>query len=134
VPRLYESVRPQADYRRSLEVLAYAAEKGLPTKSGLMLGLGEAAREIWETLVDLRRAGCDYLTLGQYLAPSDEHVPVQRYVPPEEFERWGETARAMGFQEVASGPLVRSSYRAEELFEQNPSTNTCLFEEKERRT
>ncbi len=133
VPRLYETVRPQADYRRSLGVLAGAAARGLPTKSGLMLGLGETAREIWETLVDLRRAGCGYLTLGQYLAPSGGHVPVDRYVTPEEFERWGETARAMGFEEVASGPLVRSSYRAEELFEQEPSTDTCLSEEKERR-
>jgi lipoic acid synthetase len=133
VARLYETVRPQADYRRSLEVLAYAAERGLPTKSGLMLGLGETSREIWETLGDLRRAGCTYLTLGQYLAPSDKHVPVHRYVSPEEFERWGGTARAMGFQEVASGPLVRSSYRAEELFEQDSSTYTRVLEEKERR-
>jgi lipoic acid synthetase len=84
-----------------------------------MLGLGETAREVWQTLLDLRRAGCAYLTLGQYLAPSDKHVPVQRYVTPEEFERWGVTARAMGFQEVASGPLVRSSYRADELFERD---------------
>jgi lipoic acid synthetase len=129
VPRLYETVRPQADYRRSLDVLARAAEQGLTTKSGLMLGLGESSREIWEVLGDLRRAGCTYLTLGQYLAPSNRHVPVHRYVPPEEFERWGETARAMGFREVASGPLVRSSYRAEELFEQDASTNTCSFEE-----
>jgi lipoic acid synthetase len=134
VPRLYETVRPQADYRRSLDVLAYAAERGLPAKSGLMLGLGEASREIWETLNDLRRAGCAYLTLGQYLAPSAEHVRVQRYVPPEEFEKWGETARAMGFREVASGPLVRSSYRADELFEQETTTDTQILEEKERRT
>jgi lipoic acid synthetase len=134
VPRLYEKVRPQADYRRSLEVLANAAKSGIPTKSGLMLGLGETSREIWETLNDLRRADCAYLTLGQYLAPSAEHVPVQRYVPPEEFERWGETARAMGFQEVASGPLVRSSYRAEELFEQDTSTQPRVFEEEERRS
>jgi len=133
VPRLYEKVRPQADYRRSLEVLANAAKSGIPTKSGLMLGLGETSREIWETLNDLRRADCAYLTLGQYLAPSAEHVPVQRYVPPEEFERWGETARAMGFSEVASGPLVRSSYRAEELFEKDTTTNTQFLEEKERR-
>lgn len=118
VPRLYGTVRPEAEYRRSLDVLAYAAGRGLPAKSGLMLGLGEAAREIWEVLVDLRRVGCSYLTLGQYLAPSGRHVPVQRYVTPEEFARWGETARAMGFLEIASGPLVRSSYRAEEMFAQ----------------
>ena len=134
VPRLYEKVRPQADYRRSLDVLANAAKSGIQTKSGLMLGLGETSREIWETLNDLRRADCAYLTLGQYLAPSAEHVPVQRYVPPEEFERWGETSRAMGFQDVASGPLVRSSYRAEELFEKDTTTDTQFLEEKERRT
>jgi lipoic acid synthetase len=133
VPRLYEKVRPQADYRRSLDVLAKAVKSGIPTKSGLMLGLGETSREIWETLNDLRRAGCAYLTLGQYLAPSDEHTPVQRYVPPEEFDRWGETARAMGFSEVASGPLVRSSYRAEELFEKDTTTRTQFLEDKERR-
>jgi lipoic acid synthetase len=134
VPRLYEKVRPQADYRRSLDVLANAAKSGIQTKSGLMLGLGETSREIWETLNDLRRADCAYLTLGQYLAPSAQHVPVQRYVPPEEFERWGETSRAMGFRHVASGPLVRSSYRAEELFEKDTTTDTQFLEEKERRT
>lgn len=133
VPRLYEAVRPQADYRRSLNVLRFAAKRGLPAKSGLMLGLGETSREIWESLSDLRRADCAYLTLGQYLAPSDQHVPVHRYVTPEEFDRWGETARAMGFQEVASGPLVRSSYRAEDLFERDASTHTFLSDEKERR-
>jgi lipoic acid synthetase len=89
-----------------------------------MLGLGETSREIWETLKDLRRADCAYLTLGQYLAPSAEHIPVQRYVPPEEFERWGETSRAMGFREVASGPLVRSSYRAEALFEKDTTNDS----------
>jgi lipoic acid synthetase len=82
-----------------------------------MLGLGETSEEIRETLLDLRRAGCGYLTLGQYLAPSREHLPVVRYLTPEEFEAWGKTARGMGFVEVASGPLVRSSYRAEEMFE-----------------
>jgi len=133
VPRLYEAVRPQANYRRSVDVLGYAARRGLPAKSGLMLGLGETSREIFETLGDLRRVGCTYLTLGQYLAPSDRHIPVHRYVTPEEFGRWGETARAMGFREVASGPLVRSSYRAEELFEQDAPANTSLLEEKERR-
>jgi len=133
VPRLYETVRPQAVYRRSLDVLAYAAERGLSTKSGLMLGLGETSREIWETLGDLRRVGCSYLTLGQYLASSGRHVPVHRYVTPEEFERWGETARAMGFRDVASAPLVRSSYRAEQMFEQEPSTDSRFSEDKERR-
>ncbi len=128
VPRLYPAVRPGADYRRSLEVLARASAMGLATKSGLMLGLGEASREIWEALVDLRRAGCEYLTLGQYLAPSEKHAPVHRYIAPEEFDRWGKTALAMGFRRAASGPLVRSSYRAEELFEQDPAADTRLSE------
>lgn len=117
VPRLYPVARPQAEYRRSLEVLAYAASRDLPTKSGLMLGLGETSEEIRETLLDLSGVGCGYLTLGQYLAPSRDHLPVARYVSPEEFDDWGKIARAMGFVEVASGPLVRSSYRAEEMFE-----------------
>ena len=122
VPRLYRSVRPEADDRRSLNVLAHAAEKGLTTKSGLMLGLGETSREIRETLVYLRRANCALLTLGQYLAPSPDHFPVQRYLSPEEFQRWGETAKRMGFREVASGPLVRSSYRADEMVDQERET------------
>ncbi|MFP4423255.1 MAG: lipoyl synthase [Desulfococcaceae bacterium] len=117
VPRLYPSVRPGADYRRSLNLLAHAAEKGLTTKSGLMLGLGETVREIAETLADLRRANCALLTLGQYLAPSAAHVPVHRYRTPEEFRRWGEIANEMGFRGVASGPLARSSHRADEMFE-----------------
>jgi len=133
VPRLYEKVRPEADYRRSLGVLANAAKSRIPTKSGLMLGLGETSREIWETLKDLRRADCAYLTLGQYMAPTEEHVPVRRYVSPGEFEKWGKTARAMGFQEVASGPLVRSSYRAEALFEKDTTTMTPFLGEEERR-
>jgi len=117
VPRLYPRVRPGADYRRSLAVLEFAFRQGLPVKSGLMLGLGETHGEIENTLVDLKRAGCRYLTLGQYLAPSGQHVPVARYLPPEEFQGWAETARRMGFIGVAAGPLVRSSYRAEEMLE-----------------
>ena len=115
VPRLYADVRPLADYRRSLGVLSYAAGKGLRAKSGLMLGLGETETETQKTLLDLKYAGCRLLTLGQYLAPSKEHVPVARYVLPEEFEMWAEIARGMGFTAVAAGPLVRSSYRAEEM-------------------
>ncbi len=113
--RLYETVRPGAGYRRSLGVLSYAAARGLWTKSGLMLGLGETETEIRQTLSDLRRAGCAALTLGQYLAPSRDHVPVARYVSPAEFDEWAETARSLGFEAVAAGPLVRSSYRAEKL-------------------
>jgi lipoic acid synthetase len=116
VPRLYPRVRPGADYRRSLAVLEFAFRQGLPVKSGLMLGLGETPEEIMDTLVDLKRTGCRYLTLGQYLAPSKQHLPVVRYVPPQEFADWEKTARRMGFAGVAAGPLVRSSYRAEEMF------------------
>lgn len=123
VPRLYAKVRPVADYRRSLGVLSYAAGKGLMAKSGLMLGLGETENEIKKTLMDLKYAGCRLLTLGQYLAPSKDHVPVARYVPPEEFEMWAETARGMGFTSVASGPLVRSSYRAEEMMDASQSAS-----------
>ncbi len=118
VARLYPGVRPQAQYRRSLAVLEYAARSGLAVKSGLMLGLGETEDEIMGTLTDLKRADCQYLTLGQYLAPSPDHTPIVRYVPPGEFHHWSETARAMGFRGVASGPLVRSSYRAEDMFNQ----------------
>jgi lipoic acid synthetase len=121
VPRLYPSVRPQADYRRSLDVLRRAADYGLPVKSGLMLGLGEKPREVRETLRDLRGAGCGYLTLGQYLAPSERHVPVYRYVTPQEFAEWEAEARAMGFSDVASGPLVRSSYRADSMGSPKPA-------------
>ncbi|GLI33015.1 lipoyl synthase [Desulforhabdus amnigena] len=116
IARLYPLVRPQARYNRSLDVLSYAARYGLPVKSGLMLGLGESNDEVMRTLDDLREAGCEYLTLGQYLAPSRTHVPISRYVSPEEFEEWSSTARTMGFKGVASGPLVRSSYRAEHFF------------------
>lgn len=116
VVRLYPRVRPQAHYRRSLCVLEYAARQGLHVKCGLMLGLGETEREVTELLTDLKRTGCRYLTIGQYLAPSKDHIPVARFVPPEEFERWAETAYSMGFRGVAAGPLVRSSYRAQEMF------------------
>jgi len=116
VSRLYHRVRPRAHYRRSLGVLEVAARHGLRVKSGLMLGLGETEREVRETFTDLKRTGCNYLTIGQYLAPSKARLPVGRFVPPEEFERWAETAHSMGFKGVAAGPLVRSSYRADEMF------------------
>ena len=115
VPRLYAGVRPKAEYRRSLGVLSYASSQGLLVKSGLMLGLGETCDEIKKTLMDLKYAGCMLLTMGQYLAPSKDHVAVVRYVPPEEFEMWAETARTVGFTSVAAGPLVRSSYRAGQM-------------------
>jgi lipoic acid synthetase len=127
VPRLYATVRPEADYRRSLDVLAYSvgARHASPlqgqgnriyTKSGLMLGLGETADEIRACLADLRGAGCDIVTIGQYLAPSASHHPVARFVDPAEFAAWEAEARALGFAAVASGPFVRSSYQAESVF------------------
>lgn len=115
VERLQPAVRPQADYRRSLAVLRHAARAGARAKSGLMLGMGETETEIAAALRDLREAGTAFLTLGQYLAPSAAHHPVDRFVPPAEFDRWGAAARALGFESVAAAPHVRSSYHAEEL-------------------
>ena len=115
VARLYPAVRSGAHYRRSLGILEYAARQRLPVKSGLMLGLGETPDEIAEALGDLKQAGCRYLTLGQYLAPSQNHHPVIRFLRPDEFDRWEAFARQKGFVEVASGPLVRSSYRADAM-------------------
>ena len=120
VPRLYPEVRPQADYRRSLDLIQRARkyDPARLTKSGLMLGLGEHPAEISRTLEDMFKAGCQMLTLGQYLQPSKDHLPVKRYIPPEEFEEWRRSALQMGFAEVASGPFVRSSYHAKELFQE----------------
>jgi lipoyl synthase len=117
VERLQRRVRPAARYERSLGLLKRAAElrPEIVTKSGLMLGLGERDAEVEAALGDLRRAGVALLTIGQYLRPSPNHLPVERFVPPAEFESWGERARALGFRDVASGPLVRSSYHAERL-------------------
>jgi lipoic acid synthetase len=119
VPRLYARVRPQADYHRSLELLrrAHEFDAAIPTKSGLMLGLGERPEEVRQVLQDLRGAGCRILTLGQYLQPSPAHLPVEGYIPPEDFNRWRNTALGMGFSEVASAPFVRSSYHAKESFQ-----------------
>lgn len=118
VPRLYPEVRPQADYERSLRLLARAAahRPRLAVKSGLMLGLGETRAEILAVMDDLRQAGCRLLTLGQYLAPSARHHPIRRYVPPEEFEELEREALDRGFSAAASAPLVRSSYQAGRLF------------------
>jgi lipoic acid synthetase len=119
VPRLYPSVRPEADYRRSLECLRWAKgyDSAMPTKSGLMLGLGESPEEVNMTLHDLLEVSCTMLTLGQYLQPTKEHLAVQCFVHPEEFDNWKETALGMGFAKVASGPFVRSSYHAKELYQ-----------------
>jgi len=122
VERLYPAVRPQGDYRRSLEVLncarrhADALEIKLATKSGLMVGLGETADEVRQVMRDLRRVGCDILTIGQYLAPSSAHLPVARFVEPAEFDAWRSEGEAMGFSAVAAGPFVRSSYQADQVF------------------
>lgn len=115
VPRLYRAVRPGADYAGSLALLRTFKDRHphIPTKSGIMLGLGETHDEVLAVLQDLRAHGCEWLTLGQYLQPSRLHVPVDRYVSPEEFAELGEAARALGFTNVASGPLVRSSYHAD---------------------
>ncbi|MGA3098527.1 MAG: lipoyl synthase [Bryobacteraceae bacterium] len=114
VPRLYRQVRLGARYERSLDVLAHAARTapGIPTKSGLMLGLGETVEEVLQVLGDLRANGVRILTLGQYLRPSPKHLPIVRYVPPEEFRDLRRAAYDMGFAHVESGPLVRSSYHA----------------------
>jgi lipoyl synthase len=104
--------RPRENYRRSLEVLAAAKKRGAATKSGLMVGLGEREEDVLRTFADLRRAGCDLLTIGQYLRPRASHPPVARYYTPAEFASLGAAARAAGFAEVMSGPLVRSSFEA----------------------
>ncbi len=122
VPRLYRKVRPDAIYEQTLHVLARAAaarseEYPVVTKSGLMLGLGESRDEVIATLVDLRAAGCDFVTMGQYLSPSPGHLPIKRYLSPEEFDELGTAAKALGFRYVESGPLVRSSYHAAKPFQ-----------------
>ena len=119
VSRLHERVRPGAVYGRSLDVLAWASENSVhaAVKSGLMLGLGETRDELLSTLRELRDCGVEILFLGQYLSPSQSHVPVERFVTPEEFEEMANIARTMGFGWVSSGPLVRSSYRAREAAE-----------------
>ena len=114
VPRLYPLVRPQARYGQSLEVLQRAKSQGTVTKTGLMLGLGEAVEEVRAVMKDLSAIQCDILTLGQYLQPSKDHLPVARYYDPAEFEGLREEGLAMGFRHVESGPLVRSSYHADE--------------------
>ncbi len=119
VPRLYSVARPQADYQQSLTLLANVRSiaSSTPAKSGLMLGLGETDGEIEKVLSDLLNTGCSILTIGQYLQPTAEHLPVKTYVPPGDFDRWREKALEMGFAEVASGPFVRSSYRAQDSYQ-----------------
>jgi lipoic acid synthetase len=119
VPALYQKVRPQAIYQRSLDLLRKAKQLNpeLPTKSGLMLGLGETREQVLAVMDDLLTVGCDMLTLGQYLRPTARHLEVVEYIHPEQFDELGQIARARGFRAVAAGPLVRSSWNAGEVFE-----------------
>lgn len=127
VPRLYDRVRRNARYQRTLDLLDQVKQTAphLATKSGLMLGLGETLEELLEVFADLRKVGCDMLTLGQYLQPTGGHLPVERFVPPEEFDDIGEMARKLGFKFVASGPFVRSSYHAGEMAGELHLTNAA---------
>ena len=125
VPRLYRRVRPQGDYSRTLELLKRARKlaPSVYTKSGIMVGLGETDEEVRQVMQDLRSVDCDILTIGQYLQPSPKHLPVQAFVTPEQFDAWRVAGEAMGFLQVVSSPLTRSSYHAEqvqELMQQNP--------------
>jgi lipoic acid synthetase len=117
VPRLYRKVRGRADYRRSLDLLQRVKKRApkLVTKAGLMLGIGETIDELFDVLADLRAIDCDVLTLGQYLAPTLKHIPVARFLPPEEFDAIAARARVMGFKQVVAGPFVRSSYHAGDM-------------------
>ncbi|NOX97522.1 MAG: lipoyl synthase [Nitrospirae bacterium] len=120
VPRLYSRVRPEADYRRSLDVLKMVKDlnKSLYTKSGLMVGMGEKEDEIIGVMKDLRKVNCDLLTIGQYLSPSQNHLPVEEFIVPAVFEKYRKIGEEMGFLSVASSPFVRSSYNAEHQFAQ----------------
>ena len=121
IARLYPEVRPRAEYKRSLSLLKRSKESypKLLTKSGFMLGLGETKDEVLDLLEDLREAGCDFLTIGQYLQPRSDRLPVVRFAPPEEFEVYQKIGKEMGFKKVASGPFVRSSFHASEMFDAN---------------
>jgi len=127
VPRLYQKVRRNAQYQRTLDLLAQVKEEdpSIPTKSGLMLGLGETLEEVLEVAADLRGVGCDMLTVGQYLQPSPHLLPVEKYWTPEEFDYIGEQCRLLGFSMVASGPFVRSSYHAGEMAHEAERNSTA---------
>jgi lipoyl synthase len=129
VPRIFKRIRPAFRYQRSLDVLTAARDFGLVTKSNLILGFGETPDEVRTTLADLYDAGCDIVTITQYLRPSTRHHPVERWVRPEEFVEYSEYAERLGFAGVLAGPLVRSSYRAGRLYQQasvgRPQTPTA---------
>jgi len=124
VPRIFKSIRPAFTYEKSLRVITMARDFGLITKSNLILGLGETREEISQALVDLRSAGCDLITITQYLRPTNRHHPVERWVKPEEFVELAAEAKEVGFLGVMSGPLVRSSYRAGRLFKEAMAAKT----------
>ncbi|WP_261860770.1 lipoyl synthase [Mycobacterium marinum] len=124
VPRVFKRIRPAFTYQRSLDVLTAARQFGLVTKSNLILGMGETPEEVRTALVDLHDAGCDIITITQYLRPSPRHHPVEHWVRPEEFVEFAQYAEGLGFAGVLAGPLVRSSYRAGRLYEQARSRNT----------
>lgn len=115
VPELYSKVRPAADFMRSIKVLEYAKKKGMKTKSGIMVGLGETEEQVIEVFKALRSVDCDMVTIGQYLQPTKFHIAVKEYVHPKQFDRYRDIAFQMGFKRVNSGPLVRSSYHAEAI-------------------
>ncbi|MDO8547272.1 MAG: lipoyl synthase [Nitrospirales bacterium] len=121
VPRLFASVRPQGRYPQSLALLQTASRRGAVTKSGLMVGLGETREEVLAVMRDLRGAGCSIVSIGQYLQPTTAHWPVTRFYSPEEFDLFKEEGRALGFRHVESGPLVRSSYHAEQQASADPA-------------
>jgi lipoic acid synthetase len=114
VKRLYHAVRPQAKYERSLNLIKWFKSKGLKTKSGIMVGIGEKSEEVLELMTDLYNHGCEIMTIGQYLQPTKVHLPVDRFVTPEEFKMYKEEGLKMGFKVVESSPLVRSSYHADQ--------------------
>ena len=127
VPRIFKRIRPAFTYERSLDVISQARAFGLITKSNLILGLGETRQEISQALLDLHQAGCDLITITQYLRPTNKHHPVERWVKPQEFVELAQEAQAIGFSGVMSGPLVRSSYRAGRLYKQAQEKRTHVI-------
>ncbi|MEY3705130.1 MAG: hypothetical protein RLZZ79_181 [Actinomycetota bacterium] len=126
VPRIFKRIRPAFNYERSLNVITQARDFGLITKSNLILGMGETREEVSQALADLRSAGCEIVTITQYLRPSPRHHPVERWVKPMEFVELAEEAKALGFLGVMSGPLVRSSYRAGRLYKEALAARTAI--------